>query len=183
MNELNREIGQRIAGLRELTETSRADFAKSIRITQAELSAYEAGEKDIPVSVLHEVSQQYGVSTTELMTGQAARLHQYCVVRSGKGIAVDRREAYGYRSLAYNFVSRQMEPMYITIPASDPAQPYALNTHGGQEFHYCLEGGFTIRIAGHEVQLEQGDSIYFDSSSPHGMKSPGGAKCLVIITM
>ena len=185
MNEYNREIGQRIAGLRELFDLSPADFAKAIRITQAELAAFEAGERDIPVSVMHDISLAYGVSTTELMTGEAARLHQYCVVRRGKGVAVDRREAYGYRSLAYNFAARRMEPMYITIPPAGEGDAYSLNTHSGQEFHYCLEGAFSIRVGDHEIKLGEGDSIYFDSSCPHGMKALGGApaKSLAIITM
>jgi transcriptional regulator with XRE-family HTH domain len=183
MNELNQEIGQRLQGLRELSGAGAADFARAAGIDEETLAAYEAGERDIPVSVLHNVAQAYGVSITELMTGEAARLRQYCLVRKGKGVAVERREAYGYRSMGYNFEGRQMDPYLITIPPGD--DDFHLNTHSGQEFHYCLEGSFIIQIGDHRITLGEGDSIYFDSAYPHGMKALGGkpVKSLVIITM
>jgi len=188
MNEINREIGERLCGLRELSGAGTAQFAAAAGITEEALAAYEAGARDIPVSALHNLSQAYGVSTTELMTGEAARLRQYCLVRHGKGVAVERREAYGYRALGYNFDGREMDPYLITVPAGEGDSHLGelhLNTHSGQEFHYCLEGSFTIQIGDHRITLGEGDSIYFDSAYPHGMKALGGkpAKSLVIITM
>ncbi|MDR3313205.1 MAG: cupin domain-containing protein [Oscillospiraceae bacterium] len=185
MSQINTEIGERLRGIRELSEISQEALAAQLELTAAELAAYEAGEHDIPVSVLHNASAALGISTTELMTGEEAKLHQYCVVRRQKGVAVDRREAYDYRSLAYNFAARRMEPMLITIaPAEEGAQLH-LNTHSGQEFHYCLEGSFVIRIGSHSITLGEGDSIYFDSACPHGMVAQGGkpARSLVVITM
>ncbi len=185
MNERNQEIGLRLREARELNGQSEEAFAASVGIALTELQSYEAGESDIPVSVIHNVAAQYGVSTTELMTGEAAKLHQYCVVRKNKGVAVDRREAYGYRSLAYNFAEREMEPMFITIQPGAQDAPFSLNTHKGQEFHYCLEGEFIIQVGDHRITMGEGDSIYFDSAYPHGMKALGGkpARALVIITM
>ena len=183
MNEINREIGERLQGLRELSGADAAQFSWSAGITEEELAAYEAGLRDIPVSVLHNLSQAYGVSTTELMTGEAAKLRQYCVVRREKGVAVERRVTYDYRALGYNFEGREMDPYLIAIPPEEGE--FHLNTHSGQEFHYCLEGSFIIQIGDHRITLGEGDSIYFDSAYPHGMQALGGkpAKSLVIITM
>ena len=180
---INREIGQRLAGVRELFEPNAAAFAESLGIPEEKLLAYEAGVKDIPVSLLHNVSLRYGVSMTELMTGETAKLRQYCVVRRGKGVSVSRREAYDYRNLAYNFAGREMEPFVITFqPEEDTLH---LTTHSGQEFHYCLEGAFAIQIGEHRITLGEGDSVYFDSSYPHGMQALGGraARSLAVITM
>ncbi|MDR1927408.1 MAG: XRE family transcriptional regulator [Oscillospiraceae bacterium] len=185
MDNINKEIGQRLRAIRELCEWSGEELAQKIAVGAAELESYEAGEREIPVSVLHNVSAVLGISTTELMTGENARLHQYCLVRKEKGVAVERSEAYRYRSLAYNFAARQMEPLLISIPAAREDAPFLLNTHSGQEFHYCLEGAFAIQIGTHTVHLEEGDSIYFNSAFPHGMKALGGkaAKSLVVITL
>jgi quercetin dioxygenase-like cupin family protein len=135
--------------------------------------------------VLHNVSAILGVSTTELMTGEAAKLRQCSVVRRGKGVGVNRRAAYDYRSLAYNFANRRMEPMLITIAPRAEEEPSALTAHSGQEFHYCLEGRFALRVGEHEMIVGEGDSVYFDSARPHGMKALDGApaRSLVVITM
>ena len=45
------------------------------------------------------------------------------------------------------------------------------NTHPGQEFNYVLEGTLMIVVDGHEITLNEGDSIYFDSGYKHAMKA------------
>ena len=47
------------------------------------------------------------------------------------------------------------------------------NTHAGQEFNMVLEGKMELYIGGKTIVLEEGDSIYFDSSKPHGMLAVG----------
>lgn len=37
-----------------------------------------------------------------------------------------------------------------------------------------LEGCMLLSIAGKDITLSPGDSIYFDSKLPHGMKALGG---------
>ncbi|MDR2525511.1 MAG: XRE family transcriptional regulator [Oscillospiraceae bacterium] len=185
MTNMNMEIGVRLREMRELAELSSEALAERLGVSAALLASYEAGEADVPVAVLHEAAAALGVSTTELLTGETARLHQYAVMRANKGVAVSRRETYDYRSLGYNFEGRQMDPYLITIqPQPGDAAPRC-NIHGGQEFHYCLEGSFLLQIGSHSIILGEGDSVYFDSSCPHGMVAQGGkpARSLVIITM
>ncbi|MDR1463894.1 MAG: cupin domain-containing protein [Oscillospiraceae bacterium] len=183
MADMNREIGERIRGVRELSDWSVTSLAEAAGISPEELTAYEQGKRDIPVSVLHGISVALGIGVTELMTGEDAKLTKFCLVRRDRGVSVSRRAAYDYRSLAYNFAGRRMDPYLITIAPGAAEAPYALTTHSGQEFHLCLEGSFTIQIGGHEVALEPGDSIYFDSATPHGMKAREGkpAQALVVV--
>ena len=53
----------------------------------------------------------------------------------------------------------------------------------GQEFNYILEGSLKVVIDKHELILEEGDSLYFDSGQNHAMKALNGkpAKFLAII--
>jgi quercetin dioxygenase-like cupin family protein len=59
-----------------------------------------------------------------------------------------------------------------------------LNFHEGQEFNYVIEGNIMIKIGKNEIELEEGDSIHFDSSYPHGMKALNGkrAKFLAVVS-
>ena len=47
-------------------------------------------------------------------------------------------------------------------------------THAGQEFNMVLAGRMLLDINGKEIVLNPGDSLYFDSSLPHGMKALDG---------
>jgi len=57
------------------------------------------------------------------------------------------------------------------------------NSHPGQEFNYVIEGVLKVIINGHEIILNEGDSLFFDSGAKHGMKAMNGkpAKFLAII--
>ena len=122
---------------------------------------------------------------SSLLTGEEPRLHGYCLTRAGKGVSVNRRHAYGYQALAANFRDKQAEPFLVTVdPHTHPADGHsALNSHPGQEFDYVLEGTLQITLGTHELVLEAGDSLFFDSGVPHGMKALNGqnAKFLALI--
>ncbi|NMC72850.1 MAG: cupin domain-containing protein, partial [Geobacteraceae bacterium] len=142
-----------------------------------------SGDTDIPVNFLFQVAHRFGVELTDLLTGESPRLHVYSLVRDGAGVAFDRRKQYHYRHLAYNFSHRKAEPFLVTVEPEAPEAPVSRNSHAGQEFNYVLEGKLLILLDGHELELNPGDSLYFDASRPHGMKALGGreAKFLAII--
>jgi quercetin dioxygenase-like cupin family protein len=64
----------------------------------------------------------------------------------------------------------------VEANADTEQKPLSLNTHPGQEFDYVLEGRLLISIGGHEMELGPGDSVYYDSNEPHGMKALGGKR-------
>lgn len=107
-------------------------------------------------------------------------MNSYTITRKGKGISIERYKEYSFSSLAYNFIGRDMDPMIVDLLPKD--RPPELVKHRGQEFNYVLEGKVTVIIDGHKHVLNQGDSIYFDPSVPHGqMAEFGPARFLTII--
>ncbi len=182
MEEQIKQIAERLKGMREVLEISTAEAAKTCGIEKEEYLKYESGEHDIPVSILHRMSQAYHFELTTLLSGEEPRMHSYSLTRKDKGIVVDRRKAYKYQSLAGNFLNRKAEPFIVTV---DPKEETTIsyNTHPGQEFNYMLEGKMKFFIGDREMILNPGDSVYFDSGLPHSMKAEDGktAKFLAII--
>ena len=82
---------------------------------------------------------------------------------------VDRLADYHFESLAYGFANRKADPFLVTI---NPGQIPVIHptTHPGQEFNYVIEGSVRVQIGNSSVVLNEGDSIYFDSSLPHGQE-------------
>ncbi len=183
MNEQIRQIADRIRGLRDIARLSVETCAQDLGIPADTYRGYESGQSDIPASFLYKVAQKFHVDLTSLLTGEEPRLHVYAVTRAGKGVTVERRKDYGYKSLAHNFINRRMEPFFITVPVRPASDSVPLNAHAGQEFNYLLEGQLRIVVGGHEVELAPGDSIYFDATNPHGLKAQGGkpAKLIAVI--
>lgn len=177
------QIASRLKALRELSDYTIADAAGKLGVPEETYRAYEEAELDIPVSILHGAAELMGVDLTELLTGKPPRLHAFCLVRQGKGIQVDRYRGYDFQSLAYNFTHRSAEPLMVTVgPEDDEQNPLELVTHPGQEFNYVVEGAVRVTVGEHELLLQQGDSLYFDPTIPHGQRGVGGpAKFLTII--
>jgi len=167
------QIGARIRGLRDIMEVPADTLAAYLDIPLAILEGYESGQVDIPVSVLYKLAIFFQVEFSVLLTGEEPKLHVYSIVRNGHGIPIDRRKEYSHLSLAANFVDKKAEPFLVTVEPSVEGTSIALNSHPGQEFNYVLKGTVKIVIGKHEVVLNEGDALYFDSSFPHGMKAVG----------
>jgi quercetin dioxygenase-like cupin family protein/DNA-binding XRE family transcriptional regulator len=171
MTEQIQLIADRIKSLREISGTSTETIAQELGISTDLFVQYESGNVDIPVGFLNKVAHKFSIELSALLSGENPRLHVYCVVRKGKGFSVERRIQYKYEHLAYNFINKKAEPFIVTIAPSAENNQMEFNSHPGQEFNYVIEGTMKMTIDGHEIILNEGDSIYYDSAHSHAMKA------------
>lgn len=181
MNDQIREIAQRLAGLRDLLGIDADEIAAVCHVTVEEYLGYESGENDIPVSILQNISKNYKVELTALLFGDEPNMKTYFLTRAGQGTAMERSHVYRYQALASGFAGRKADPFIVTVEPS--VETMHLNSHNGQEFNFVIEGRLLLRVGGHELILNVGDSLYFDATQPHGMKALDGqpVKFLAII--
>lgn len=183
MQDQIKQLAARVRELRELSNVSVESMASGLEIPQSLYEEYESGKTDIPVGVLTKMAHNFNVELTTLITGEEPRLHTYSLTRKDKGASVERQKAYKYQSLAYNFIHKKAEPFLVTVEPGPEGASVNLNSHPGQEFNYVLEGSLMIVIGGNELILNEGDSLFFDSNTSHGMKALNGkaAKFLAIV--
>ena len=112
------------------------------------------------------------IDLTDLLTGKSPNLNEYCVVRNGQGVEIERFAGYKFKSLASSFKNRKIEPLLVTIDPSDKDK-VSLVTHPGQEYNMVLDGEVRVIIGENVIQLTKGDSIYFDPTIPHGQIASG----------
>lgn len=170
-----KQIAARIKELRDIFGVSLESLAGELGITSDLYQEYEEGTTDIPVGVLSQIAQKFNVSLSALLTGEEPRLETYSLVRKGKGISVERRKAYQYQSLAHNFIHKKAEPFLVTVEPK-PGEAISVNNHPGQEFNYVIEGSLKVVLGKHEIILNEGDSLFFDSTIDHGMQALEGSK-------
>ena len=171
MNEEIKQIAERLKGLRDVLELSVEEVAEICNLTQEKYLELENGAVDISVSILHRISHAYGVELTTLMFGNEPKMSTYFVTRKGKGISVERTKAYKYQSLAAGFSKRKADPFMVTVHPKPNDEPIYQNSHAGQEYNYVISGRLLMQINGKDIILDEGDSIYFNSELPHGMKA------------
>lgn len=180
MNEQIKQIAERLAGLRDALELTPEEVAQVCMISPEAYLKLESGTVDISVSILHRISQAYGVELTTLMFGDEPKMSTYFITRKGKGTAVERTKAYKYQSLAAGFAGRKADPFMVTVHPKPEEEPIYLNSHPGQEYNLVLRGRMLLQINNKDLILEEGDSIYFNSELPHGMKALDGEKVVFL---
>ena len=167
------EIANRIRELREVCDYSTAQLAKELGISEETYIGYET-EGNFPISTIYEISKMFKVDFTELVTGSPARLDTYHVVRRGHGMSFSRYEGYRYKDLAFRYTDKIMQPLLVTLDPTDA--PASLVTHAGQEFNLVLKGRVAVVFEDKEIILNEGDSIYFNPTYPHGQRCVGDSK-------
>lgn len=175
----NMEIATRLKDLREIMDISTQEMAKVTGISEDEYIKYESGKKDFSVTFLYNCAEKFGVDVTALLTGETPKLKSYSIVRKNEGVKTNRREMFVYEHLANNFNHRHSEPFLVVAPYIEKTQhqPISLSSHKGQEMDYILSGAMRISINGKEEIVREGDTVYYDSSQPHGMIAIDGKEC------
>ncbi len=168
-----KDIASRLRGLRDALDLTVEELAEKTGVDAALVRTYEAGQTEIPVGFLMKVAHSCHVDLTVLISGLEPHLTGYSLVRRGEGLSVERRKDYDYKSLAYRFSGRKMEPFLITVPPKTPEE-MTLVSHSGQEFVHVLEGRLELRLGEEVLDLSPGDSLYFDSQTPHALRGLDG---------
>ena len=174
------EIATRIRGMREILGWSEEDMAEKTGLTKEEYVAYEGGGVDLPFTFIHNCALAFGMELTELLEGREPNLSSYTVTRRGEGEDTAREAGILIRNLAPRFRSKIAEPYWVRYEYDEKLQdrPIHLTRHSGQEFDLILRGHLKVQVGDHTEILHEGDSIYYDSATPHGMIAVDGEDCV-----
>ena len=174
------EIAFRIRGMREIMGFSPAEMAEKTEVTTENYVLYESGMEDMPFTFIHKCALTFGIELTELLEGTNARLSSYTVTRKGQGRDTAREDGIMIQNLAPKFKNKIAEPYWVRYEYSEEQQgkPIPLIKHSGQEFDLVLQGSLLVQVGDNQELLHEGDSIYYNSSTPHGMIAVGGSDCV-----
>ena len=176
------EVAQRIEELREIYGFSNADMAEKAEVTLEEYMSFVKGEEDLPFSFIHKCALAFDVEITDLLEGQSAKLTTYNVTRRGKGQTTANEEGILIQNLAPMFKNKLANPYWVKYEYRSELQskPIEVTTHSGQEFDLVIKGSLKVQVGDHTEILHEGDSIFYKSSTPHGMIAVNGEDCLFL---
>lgn len=174
------EIAFRIKEMREIADLSIEDMAKKTDVSIDEYIAYESGTVDFPFTFIHKCALAFNIGINDILEGSSANLSSYTVTRKGQGLTTAKEDGIDISNLAPLFRKKLAEPYCVKYEYSAELQdkPIHTTTHSGQEFDIVLQGSLKVRVGNHTEILNEGDSIYYNSSTPHGMIAVGGEDCV-----
>ena len=176
------EVATRIREMRQIFGFTEEEMAQKTEVTLSEYQDYETGKLDFPFTFIHKCSLAFGIGITDLLEGQSAHLSSYTVTRKGQGTQTAEEDGIEIRNLAPMFRNKIAEPYWVKYEYSEELQnkPIHLTKHSGQEFDLVLKGRLKVQVGDNIEYLSEGDSIYYNSSTPHGMIAVDGSECLFV---
>ena len=76
-----------------------------------------------------------------------------------------------FNSLGHNKKDRNMEPFLVTLKKDSINEKDNMSSHEGEEFIYVLKGKIGVKYGKDYYEINQGDSIYYDSAVMHNVHS------------
>ena len=174
-----REVAGRIRELREISGFTVEEMAARTNQSVEEYIQCEAGNRNLSIAFLYRCTLSFGVDMSDLLEGRSAKLRQYDLTRKGEGQRIEEAHHMVGWNLASDFRNRIALPLYMEMKYREGAEyeDIELVTHEGQECDIVIRGHMKIQIGGHTEILHAGDTIYYDSSTPHGMIAVDGEDC------
>ena len=176
------EIALRIREMREIMGLTEAEMAEKTQVSPETYAAYETGAVDLPFTFIHKCALAFGIEITDLLEGYSAHLSSYTVTRKGRGVTTARERGIQIQHLAPMFRGKMAEPYWVKYDYLPELQhrPIHMTTHSGQEFDLIVSGTLKVQVGDHVELLNERDSIFYDSSTPHGMIAVDGQDCVFL---
>ncbi len=179
------DIGSQIRSLRNQRNLTLQELSDLTGLSKPNLSQIENNIVTPPISTLLKISTALGVPIGTFFQKSSQETNMVVVRKEDRyGIAKGPHIShigYQYEPLAYPKTDKNMEPFIVHMEQRD-ADDIVFNNHKGEEFLFVLEGELEFRCGDDLVVLKEGDSLYFDSSIPHGYRGIGGTvKTLAVI--
>jgi DNA-binding transcriptional MerR regulator/quercetin dioxygenase-like cupin family protein len=166
--------GQRFRRLRLRRKLSLAQVARATDVSVGFLSALERGQMRCSIATLRRIARFYKTNIMSLFESNGepqrhVKPSQRKILETSPGV---RMELLAWGNTA-------MEPHLFRIqPGGGSGAPYS---HEGEEFLHVLRGEFEISLNQRErYLLKSGDSLYFESTTPHRWRNPGRSEAWIL---
>ena len=184
-------IGDRLRDVRQARGLSLRAMAARLGVSASLISQVETGRARPSVRTLYAIASELGISLDELMFSDARtlddrddppiepgavpeiRLPADPVQRAASRTAIRLASGVVWERLTTASIPN-VDFLHVTYEVGGASSPeHEFQRHAGQEWGYVLSGRLGVTIGFDEVVLGPGDSIAFDSTTPHRLANVG----------
>jgi transcriptional regulator with XRE-family HTH domain len=192
------EVGERLRGQRERRGVGLRALAREIGISASAMSQIETGRSRPSVSTLYRITTALGMSLDELFSVEPASTEKGATrnargsdhsrgASSGEGPRMragpvqrgDRRAVLELESgVRWERLTAERDPevdfLHVTYDVDGASsRDQAFMRHAGREYGLVLSGQLRVTLGFEPHELGPGDSISFESSTPHLLENSG----------
>jgi transcriptional regulator with XRE-family HTH domain len=191
------DIGPRLRRHREERQLSLRELARRLGISPSAISQFETGKSRLSVSTLYAIVTELGISLDELFSGidgegttrsrraPAARRPETAGVPAGAAADGRHVQRAGTRrtidletGVRWERLTPEADPeadfLYVVYEVGgSSSQGDRFIRHSGREYGLVLSGTLEVTVGFDRYELGPGDSICFDSTVPHCLRTIG----------
>ncbi len=172
-------IGDRLREERTKAGISQRELARRLGYSPSLISQLESGLTRPSVGTLYAIVTELGLSLDHIIRGEdfsatsASQPPQSPVVHPGERQAIELDSGVRWEELTAQSEEGVdfLEAIYDVGGASTPDE--SLMRHHGREYGYVISGQLGVQIGFETYELEPGDSVAFDSTTPHRLFNRG----------
>lgn len=168
------QLGRRIRTLRTERGLTLTGLAARVGITRSFLSGVERGVAYPSLMVLRSIAAALEVPVFLLFT--APETNSIVVRRDARKVIRPPGAAVSYELISPD-LRRKLEMILVRLK---PGVDSSAMAHEGEECALVLAGRVVITVADVDYELDEGDSIYYDSGLPHKARAAGDEQALIV---
>ena len=184
-------IGPRLRAQRERLGLSLRELARRIGVSASLISQIERDKVNPSVSTLYSLVRELGLGMGDLFSADGARPsvpaaaspHSPLVTPEARAL-INLESGVTWERLT-STADPAVEFLRVVYDVGSESCPEdSLIRHGGKEYAYVISGRLCVQVGFERYELGPGDSISFDSSSPHRLSTVGDrpAEAIWVVT-
>jgi transcriptional regulator with XRE-family HTH domain len=187
-------FGSAVRRLRTERGWTLKDLSERSKISQSALSRVETGQITLSFDRAHAwaraLDTDFSNIINRMVTPDSPRVHVptnatgwRSVTRRGEGHQVTQNNGR-YEYLCTEFLYRKLVSGFATVSAQTLDEHGPFVTHPGEEFIHVMEGTVIVETEYYApLTLETGDSMQFDSTTPHAVLTAGPKPARVLFAI
>jgi len=184
-------IGEKIRGLRQQKRLTLQELSELTTLSKPLLSQIENQQVIPPLATLLKIAKGLKVDI-HFFFADAGNSQKYVLTRR-EDVREDEKvprsssnevaRPYAYHSLAQGLRHKHMEPFLVEFENKKWDDSLFFKHEGDEEFIYIIAGELDFHYSNEILRMRSGDSIYYDSSQPHGWVAVGDGTAKAVAVM
>jgi transcriptional regulator with XRE-family HTH domain len=184
-------IGEKIRGLRKQKRLTLQELSGLTSLSKPLLSQIENEQVIPPLATLLKIAKGLKVDIHFFFEDAGNRQHYVLTRREDvredekvpRQVSNEDARPYTYHSLAHGLRHKHMEPFLVEFDNRNWDDILFFRHEGDEEFIYITEGELDFHYSNEVLRMRTGDSIYYDSSQPHGWVAVGKGNARAVAVM
>jgi transcriptional regulator with XRE-family HTH domain len=173
------ELGERLRAIRQVRRRTLKEIAGAAGISESFLSQLERGRTNATIATLQRLATALGIDVSDLFGAEAPRPR------------VQRRDArdfvaWGLLGKKALLTAKPFHSLEVVVARFEPGgstgdEPY---THGdSEELLIVVEGRVHVQLGDEVYEVAAGDSVHYESSTPHRVANAGDETAEVLFVI